>query len=1212
MKLRWRNGETVPGELIEASPEQMQWKTPLFDDPLVLRWTALERIEQSLPAAANPDLFSIVLRNGCHLFGQLVSITDSAVAIHSTRHGDASLKRSEVLAIRRVKGPNLQATGPTGDAGWKLWSSGDNGGQERKAGVVPLLATGPGGVLGLPYWNTLAQYKATLPSSVDVEFRVSTGRSTSLRVRAEDLKAAAGKTATPPDFRFVLNGDTKSRLSVETWGDQLVLVAADDFKLIRTLAETEREVALRLCWNRQSRQCSVFAPDGTLLTEWAVPEAAADPGEKGGLLLHNKGRDLALEFLRVRTWNGQPPARVDPRQPRVDLAGGGIVSGGMATLADEVLTIGAHGSEPEQSLALKEVDALVFSADAPKPAAHEVTLDFADGTLLAGKLAGWQGGRATLAASFGEAPLETRVEGLRRMDLDWPLPKGAPPEKGLVELDEITIQNTTLHGSLSGGGDAWPRWLPVGGVSPATPTRKTPNRITRAFLPDPKATGAPTLFYTSSGDVLPGRLRSLDHNSVELESPLMEGTKLDAAGLDGIQFEAVPQRNLESFNAEGWRILKGDAHSVKVADGKLNMQPDTVYGHPSAMLGNEIKFIADSDNFSTVRLRLFCAGVDPAQATSLVIVHWGDRVSSGLETTEGQFLNQVQTKLPAGPVNVRLVIAEKQVELYFNEILSQKFNIEQSKRMGSGLLIEPAGMWGNSVSPISLSGFSARAVPGRAWLPEVNKETKLQALTIPRFRKDDPPRQALLAANGDVLRGEVEAVTSTHLGFRSGLESLKVPLDRIKAVIWLKKPDETAAAVPVAAAAAWLDHKIQRRTRYRGGALTSLVQILQAEAPELKFVYPKDDSRRVSMDFGGQTIGEALDQICGLFGFRYRMEGSDTVVLEPGASTGGNLVAKTYWVKAGALPAKPPVQELLASKGLTFGKGASVLWQPAAQQLLMTNNAANHDKLLALLAAEYGGSLGSPTHWLLLTSGARLGLAVDRFDKDAVVGHHPLYGKCRIPMSEVLTIRTSAPEPTPAMKSLSEWRLVYAPEPVIPEPGGEASALLGQDAKPFKLPLLGGGDFDLAQQKGKIIVLDFWATWCGPCIKSLPGLTAAVAAFPADRVRFVGVNQSEPADHVKEFMEARGWNFGVALDAGGAVGQKYGVEGIPYTVIIGPNGKVAWVKSGYSEEGEHEAAAAIEKLLHPPAAAPEEATEPRAPVKPPVPTASLGLGRQQG
>src|SRR5262249_40266362 len=157
--------------------------------------------------------------------------------------------------------------------------------------------------------------------------------------------------------------------------------------------------------------------------------------------------------------------------------------------------------------------------------------------------------------------------------------------------------------------------------------------------------------------------------------------------------------------------------------------------------------------------------------------------------------------------------------------------------------------------------------------------------------------------------------------------------------------------------------------------------------------------------------------------------------------------------------------------------------------------------------------------------------------------------------AQVRNIRTSPPKPAPVVQPMGDWRLVFAAEPVLPESsdGGGTSPLLGKDAKSFKLPLLGGGDFDLAKEKGKVVVLDFWATWCGPCIQSLPSLIEAISALPGDRVSLIGVNQSEPAERVKSFLETRGWKLNVALDAGQRISQQYGVEGIPHTVVIGPD-----------------------------------------------------------
>jgi len=322
-----------------------------------------------------------------------------------------------------------------------------------------------------------------------------------------------------------------------------------------------------------------------------------------------------------------------------------------------------------------------------------------------------------------------------------------------------------------------------------------------------------------------------------------------------------------------------------------------------------------------------------------------------------------------------------------------------------------------------------------------------------------------------------------------------------------------------------------------------------------------------------------------MFDLTYNQDSDGTIVLEVPVLDTTVLPHKTYWLMPDALPKTPPVQEMLTAKGITFPKDASVQWQPKAGLLSMANTTENQDKLAALLKSDFGGSQGSPTHWLLLTSGARLTLTVDKFEQDSITGHNPVYGSCKVPMSQVAVIRTSAPEPTATSKAMEDWQLVAAPEPVLPETGGESSPLLGKDAPPFKLPLLEGGDFDLEAEKGHVVILDFWATWCGPCIKSLPELIEAIAPFPTDRVKLIGVNQGEAPDQVKRFLETRGLKLNVAMDADQSVGLKYGADAIPQTVIVGPDGKVAWTQSGYNPDGGTEISDVVKKLLQPPSPA---------------------------
>jgi thiol-disulfide isomerase/thioredoxin len=1161
-QLRWQNGEVLTGQPVDATETELSWKNPLFTEPLTVRWEELRRISRDLPSAPVTEAFAVRLRDGSHLYGDLKSVTADTVNLRSQRHGDYSVKRSEVLSVRRLHGGSLAAAGPTGDVGWKEDKPNPNQPQFRRGTMTVApnpLAAGPGGALVLPYWNTGGFFAVTLPPMVTLEFRV--------------------RSSAKPDFRLTL-GAPKQELQIETWDEDLVALVGDEFRALRKIADTEREISLRVCWDRPGHRCEIYTAAGQKLADWKVPDGGT-PGS--GLTLVNKGQNLTLEFFRVREWEGDTPIAIDPKSPGIELGDGRFIPGVIAVSGDERLPVKNAKGELSEAFPFGAIDGIVFANDPPVMTKTAARATYADSTVLVGKVASIKENTLSLKTGFSVQPLQSKMDGMRELVLPLDPAKAGTP----AGVDTLVLGPTTLHGKLTGEGTGSPRWVPVGGTKAVGLANPVSYQVTRTTTVDPKLPNPPALFYTTNGDVLPGTLLTLDRKGIEMESPILEAKKLPATSLNAIQFGVATPQAVKGFR-DGWRVLKGNDESVVRTDTELKMKPETSIGHSSVMAGDEITFEAQWTNFSSMRLRVFCDGLESTSGTGIMLGMFGEQWTSGLESSEGQMENQVQTRMTGKSAKVKLAIKEKTVELHLNGNLVQSFPFQASKRTGSGLIIEPTSLWGNPTAPLTLTNFQSRAAVGRAWLPDFSREAKTQALTVPRFRKDDPPRQALLAGNGDLLRGEVEAITKSTIGFRSGLETLKVPVDRVKAIIWLQPPDKEAKpATPEAKKEESLfERRLQRHTRYRSGSLGNMLSFLAQEVPELRFQPPGRDEVRRSFDFGGQTIREALDQLCALFNVRYRVEGGDKVIFEAGTLL-STMPTTVYWLKPGAFPSLAPAQEVLTGKGIAFPAGASADWVADAGQLTMTNSTDNHTKLAALLKSEFGGSLGSPTHWLQLASGARISLVVEKFEKEAIVGHHPLYGKCRVPLSDVFTVRTTPPDPTNVMRSLQGWRLVNAPEPVIEGASGESAPLVGKDAKTFQLPLLAGEKFDLAQQRGKVVVLDFWATWCGPCIKSLPGLIEAMAPFPADQVQFIGVNQSEAPELVKRFMEARDWKFQVALDAGGKVAKQYGVDGIPTTVIIAQDGKVAWLRSGYDPENEKIISETVKRLLEgKPAAAP--------------------------
>jgi cytochrome c biogenesis protein CcmG/thiol:disulfide interchange protein DsbE len=107
----------------------------------------------------------------------------------------------------------------------------------------------------------------------------------------------------------------------------------------------------------------------------------------------------------------------------------------------------------------------------------------------------------------------------------------------------------------------------------------------------------------------------------------------------------------------------------------------------------------------------------------------------------------------------------------------------------------------------------------------------------------------------------------------------------------------------------------------------------------------------------------------------------------------------------------------------------------------------------------------------------------------------------------------------------------------------------GETAPPFSAPTLDGRRVALGDLRGRVVVLNFWATWCGPCRVEMPELERYQAQM-GDRVAVLGINMQESPSAIAPFVSQYGLAFPILLDQDGSVASPYRVTGLPTSVIV--------------------------------------------------------------
>jgi thiol-disulfide isomerase/thioredoxin len=148
---------------------------------------------------------------------------------------------------------------------------------------------------------------------------------------------------------------------------------------------------------------------------------------------------------------------------------------------------------------------------------------------------------------------------------------------------------------------------------------------------------------------------------------------------------------------------------------------------------------------------------------------------------------------------------------------------------------------------------------------------------------------------------------------------------------------------------------------------------------------------------------------------------------------------------------------------------------------------------------------------------------------------------------------------------------------------GATSALAvveGEPAPVFDAPALGGsGSVSLDDHRGKVVYLDFWASWCPPCLESLPQIDRLSKAFPEDAFQVLAVNVDSKPKKALKFLKRNPVGYPSASDPKGVLPKRYGLKTMPTSYLIDQRGIVRYVHNGFRREDIDELRSRIQQML---------------------------------
>lgn len=142
-----------------------------------------------------------------------------------------------------------------------------------------------------------------------------------------------------------------------------------------------------------------------------------------------------------------------------------------------------------------------------------------------------------------------------------------------------------------------------------------------------------------------------------------------------------------------------------------------------------------------------------------------------------------------------------------------------------------------------------------------------------------------------------------------------------------------------------------------------------------------------------------------------------------------------------------------------------------------------------------------------------------------------------------------------------------------------STSVMADTAPDFTLPSNSGDNVRLAEQRGQVVMLNFWASWCGPCRREMPLLDGIYERYKSAGFVLYGVNVEEENSEAKKLLQLLGVTFPILYDTESKVSSLYQVDAMPTTVLIDKKGEIRYVNRGYKPGDETKYREQIRELI---------------------------------